>query len=53
MVFSGTIAKEGTAKAVVTATGMETEIGKIAHLVQITEEAETPLQKNIKKLGKL
>ena len=52
MVFSGTIAKEGTAKAVVTATGMETEIGKIAHLVQITEEAETPLQKNIKKLGK-
>src|SRR3989344_2847996 len=52
MVFSGTIAKEGTAKAVVTATGMQTEIGKIAHLVQETVEAETPLQKNIKKLGK-
>ncbi len=52
MVFSGTIAKEGTARAVVTATGMQTEIGKIAHLVQETVEAETPLQKNIKKLGK-
>ena len=52
MVFSGTIAKEGTAKAIVTATGMQTEIGKIAHLVQETVEAETPLQKNIKKLGK-
>ena len=52
MVFSGTIAKEGTAKAVVTATGMQTEIGKIAHLVQETVEAETPLQKNLKKLGK-
>ncbi|MBI2508038.1 calcium-translocating P-type ATPase, PMCA-type [Candidatus Woesearchaeota archaeon] len=52
MVFSGTIAKEGTAKAVVTAIGMQTEIGKIAHLVQETVEAETPLQKNLKKLGK-
>ncbi len=52
MVFSGTIAKEGTAIAIVVATGMQTEIGKIAHLVQETEEAETPLQKNIKKLGK-
>jgi len=52
MVFSGTIAKEGTAKAVVTSTGMQTEIGKIAHLVQETKVAETPLQKNIKKLGK-
>ena len=31
---------------------MQTEIGKIAHLVQETVEAETPLQKNIKKLGK-
>ena len=53
MVFSGTIAKEGTAKAVVTATGMQTEIGKIAHLVQETKEAETPLQKHLKKLGKI
>ncbi len=52
MVFSGTIAKEGTAKAVVTAIGMQTEIGKIAHLVQETVEGETPLQKNLKKFGK-
>ncbi|MBI2105604.1 HAD-IC family P-type ATPase [Candidatus Woesearchaeota archaeon] len=52
MIFSGTIAKEGTAKAVVTSTGMNTEIGKIAHLVQETVEAETPLQKNMKKFGK-
>lgn len=52
MVFSGTIAKEGTAKAVVITTGMNTEIGKIAHMVQETVEAETHLQKDIKKLGK-
>ncbi len=53
MVFSGTIAKEGTAKAVVVSIGMQTEIGKIAHLVQETVELETPLQKNIKRLGKV
>jgi P-type Ca2+ transporter type 2C len=52
MVFSGTIAKQGKGLAVITSTGMKTQLGKIAHLVQSTEKTQTPLQKNLKKLGK-
>ncbi len=52
LVFSGTIMTSGRAKAVVTETGMETEIGKIAEMVQTVEEVETPLQKRLKRLGK-
>ena len=52
MVFSGTIAVKGKAHAVVVATGMGTEIGKIAKLVQETKREETPLQKKLGELGK-
>ncbi|MAG52373.1 MAG: ATPase [Nanoarchaeota archaeon] len=52
ILFSGTIVKEGTAKAIVCSTGMETQIGKIASLVQEVKEVRTPLQKRLTHLGK-
>ncbi|KJJ75790.1 cation-translocating P-type ATPase [Clostridium sp. FS41] len=44
MVFSGSLVTSGRAMAVVTATGMGTEIGKIASLMNDTKEQKTPLQ---------
>ena len=52
MVFMGTIVTRGHAKAVVTGTGMNTEIGKIADMVQEAEEKLSPLQVKLKKFGK-
>ena len=52
MVFSGTIITGGKATAIVVKTGMQTEIGKIAKLIDEAEEEETPLQKKLAKLGK-
>lgn len=52
MVFSGCSITYGTATAVVTATGMKTEMGKIANLLQNEEELGTPLQKKLAQLGK-
>jgi len=51
MVFSGTIITRGRGKAVVTSTGMQTEIGKIARMIQTKETKLTPLQVKLKKLG--
>ena len=51
MVFSGTIVTRGKGKAVVVRTGMSSEIGKIARLMQETEKEQTPLQQKLAKLG--
>ncbi|NHJ04368.1 MAG: cation-translocating P-type ATPase [Candidatus Heimdallarchaeota archaeon] len=53
MLFMGTTITYGRAKAVVVDTGMETEMGKIAALMQKEKEEPTPLQKNLDKLGKI
>lgn len=52
MVFSGCSVTYGTALAVVTATGMETEMGKIAGLLEGESDNSTPLQKKLSQLGK-
>ncbi len=52
MVFSGCSITYGTATAVVTATGMDTEMGKIANLLAGEGEVQTNLQKKLAKLGK-
>lgn len=52
MVFSGCSVTYGTATAVVTATGMDTEMGKIANLLEGESETQTPLQKKLAQLGK-
>ncbi len=51
MVFSGCSITYGTAVAVVTATGMKTEMGKIAGILANEEESKTPLQEKLAKLG--
>ncbi|MFD2670210.1 calcium-translocating P-type ATPase, SERCA-type [Marinicrinis sediminis] len=53
MAFMGTLISRGTGKAVVVATGMDTQMGKIADLIQHTEEMQTPLQHRLEQLGKL
>ncbi len=52
MVFSGCSITYGTAVAVVTATGMDTEMGKIAGLLDGEDGGQTPLQKKLAQLGK-
>jgi Ca2+-transporting ATPase len=52
MVFSGTIVVQGRGKAIVVATGLKTEIGKIAELIKGTPRVETPIQKQTKDLSK-
>ena len=52
IVFSGTIVVSGRAKAIVIGTGMQTEIGKIAALIQEVKPEPTHLQKKLDQLGK-
>jgi P-type Ca2+ transporter type 2C len=47
LVFAGTNVVSGTGRAVVYATGMETEFGRIAHLTQSLEDEQSPLQKEL------
>ena len=47
MLYKGTYVTNGNAKALVTATGMQTELGKIAHLVKSAEQSATPLEKKL------
>ncbi|MBO7745009.1 calcium-translocating P-type ATPase, SERCA-type [Paenibacillus sp. MWE-103] len=51
--FMGTMITRGTAKGIVIRTGMNTEMGKIANLIQQTESMETPLQHRLEQLGKI
>jgi len=51
--FLGTMVTRGTARAVVVGTGMNTEMGKIADLIQTTDAMETPLQHRLEQLGKI
>lgn len=53
MVFKGTAVAQGTGHAVVTATGMQTEMGGIATLLDTTPDAPTPLQVEMVHLGKV
>ncbi len=52
MVFAGTAVTRGRGRAVVTATGMATEMGTIARLLGETDEGRTPLQREVDQIGK-
>ncbi len=53
MIFSGTAATYGRGRAVVTATGMQTEIGRIAGMLKEARKETTPLQKELDRVGKI
>lgn len=53
LIFAGTSVAAGIGRAVVIATGMSTEIGKIAYLTQTVKEDLSPLQKEVNRLSKL
>lgn len=52
MVFKGKAIAQGTGRAVVTATGMRTEMGAIAAMLEATVEAPTPLQAEVARIGR-
>jgi magnesium-transporting ATPase (P-type) len=53
MVYAGTAVTQGTGRAVVTTTGMGTEMGRIAGLLEATPEEPTPLQREIAWVGRM
>ena len=52
MVFRGTAVAQGRGRAVVTATGMDTQMGRIAALLEATVEEPTPLEKKVARVGR-
>ena len=52
MVFSSTIVVNGHGEAIVTQTGMQTKVGKIANMILTDEAPETPIQKKLEQVGK-
>jgi len=50
--YNGTVIVRGSGKAVVTATGMSTEIGKIVQLVETTKKESTPLERKLEQLAR-
>lgn len=53
MVFNGTSVTQGTGRAIVTGTGMNTQVGKIADMLSATEDEKTPLQKEMDYVSKI
>ena len=53
MVFNGTAVTQGVGRAIVTATGMATQLGQIAGLLHATREDPTPLQREIARVGRM
>jgi Ca2+-transporting ATPase len=52
MAFAGTAVTYGRGRALIVATGMATEFGKIARMLEAVDTAKTPLQKNLDRIGK-
>ncbi len=53
MAFSSTVVTYGTGKGIVVAIGMDTEVGKIAHMLDQTDDLDTPLKQKLNKIGKV
>ncbi len=53
MVYMGTIVEDGKARAIVSSTGLGTEMGRVAQLVKETREEKTPLQKKLARFSKI
>lgn len=53
MVFNGTSVTQGAGRAIVTSTGMRTQVGKIADLLQATDDDDSPLQKEMNYVSKI
>ncbi|MFO7656748.1 MAG: calcium-translocating P-type ATPase, PMCA-type [Bacteroidales bacterium] len=53
MAFSGSMVTYGRGKGIVTETGMNTQVGKIADMLQQTVDTETPMTRRLEKLGKV
>ncbi|PWI57364.1 calcium-translocating P-type ATPase, SERCA-type [Sulfoacidibacillus thermotolerans] len=51
MLYMGTVATRGVGQAIIVETGMSTEMGKIADLIQSSEEGMTPLEQRLNQLG--